>query len=226
VLGALAGADTDPASPLHTPHGPDGIHRVLISALSTDTWPDVRRRAATTLGARCGRTGPANALVTAVHKDAALDVRGDALIALVQCRAPGIAALLPQVWDDPKAPTPLRTRAVGLAVALGDPSLGPVLVRKLRAWRGGAIESEAALSLAQAAPAAIASLAPPGAADALLDALDDSAFPEIVRAAAYALGTMGPACPATARRKLNELARGDDQSAQGAKAAAANCRGR
>lgn len=226
VLGALAGIDEDPASPWHTPDGPDGIDRVLISAVSSDRWPDVRRRAANALGARCQRQGPANALTSTVLKDKDLMVRGDALIALVQCRAPGIADLLPKLWDDGNTPTPLRSQAVGLAAALGDPRLGPVLVKKFRTWRGGAIESEAALALAQAAPGSIAELAPPGAAEALLDALDDSAFPEIVRAAAFALGTMGPRCPAAAKRKLNELARSEEQSAQAAKAAAAKCTGR
>jgi hypothetical protein len=226
VLGALAGVEDDPASPWHTPDGPDGIDRVLISALSTDRWPDVRRRAANALGTRCLRQGPANALTASVLGDKDLVVRGDSLIALVQCHAPGIADLLPKLWDDSKAPTPLRSQAVGLAAALGDPRLGPVLVKKFRTWRGGAIESEAALALAQAAPGAIAELNPPGAAEALLGALDDSAFPEIVRAAAFALGTMGPNCPAAAKRKLNELARSDEQSAQAAKAAAAKCTGR
>ncbi|MDX2087969.1 MAG: HEAT repeat domain-containing protein [Kofleriaceae bacterium] len=226
VLGALAGVEDDPASPWHTPDGPEGIDRVLISALSADRWPDVRRRAANALGTRCQRQGPAYALTASVLNDKDLMVRGDALIALVQCHAPGIAQLLPKLWDDSNAPTPLRSQAVGLAAALGDPKLGPVLVTKFRTWRGGAIESEAALALAQAAPGAIAELAPPGAAEALLDALDDSAFPEIVRAAAFALGTMGPRCPAAAKRKLNELARSDEQSAQAAKAAVAKCTGR
>ena len=226
VLGALADSESDGDSPWHTDDGPDGIDRVLISALSTDRWPEVRRRAANALGTRCRRLGPAGALTDSVRKDRDLDVRGDALIALVQCRAPGVAELLPAIWDDSKAPTPLRAQAVGLAVALGDPKLGPVILRKFRSWRGGAIESEAALALAQAAPTAIAGLAPPGAADALIDALDDSAFPEIVRAAAFALGTMGPACPAAAKRKLTQLARSDDQTAQAARSAAASCRGR
>ena len=93
---------------------------MLISAVSSDRWPDVRRRAANALGARCQRQGPANALTSTVLKDKDLMVRGDALIALVQCRAPGIADLLPKLWDDGNTPTPLRSQAVGLAAALGE----------------------------------------------------------------------------------------------------------
>lgn len=223
VLTALAGAETDAGDPWHTAGGPDGIDRVIITALAADSWPEIRRRAASTLGGRCQRIGPATALATAVAKDKHIDVRVDALTALVQCRAAGIDQLLVKTWDDGDAPIELRTQAVGLAVVLGDPRLGAVLVGKFSRWRGAAIESAEALALAQRAAAAIAMLNAPGAATALIAALDDSAFPEIVTAAALALGALGPNCPASAKAKLSLIARSDEQAAVAAKRAAAQC---
>ncbi|MBL0213636.1 MAG: HEAT repeat domain-containing protein [Myxococcales bacterium] len=223
VLSALAGATSDPASPWHTSGGPDGIDRVIISALSTDTWPEIRRRAASALGSRCQRLGPAHALSEAVKADRAVDVRRDALIALVECRAAGIAELLARTWDDGKAPIEVRTQAVDLAVTLGDPQLGTLLVAKFSRWRSEALESAPALALAQSAAASIARLGAPGAAQALIAALDDSAFPEIVSAAALALGALGPNCPPAAKAKLEAIGKTDEQAAPQAKLAARKC---
>ncbi len=223
VLAALAGAETEVSNPWHTADGPDGIDRVIGTALSGDTWPEVRRRAASALGARCQRPGPASALTAAVARDAVIDVRTDALTALVECRAAGIAALLARTWDDRKAPIELRTHAVDLAVALGDEQLGASLVGKFARWRGAAIESAEALALAQSSATAIGRLGAPGAAKTLMEALDDSAFPEIVSAAALALGALGPACPPAAKVKLESIARSDDQPAVAARHAAAQC---
>ncbi len=223
VLSTLAGATADPASPWHTSGGPDGIDRVIITALSTDTWPEIRRRAATSLASRCTRIGPANALTEALNKDAHPDVRRDALIALVECRAPGISELLAKTWNNSKQPITVRTQAVDLAVTLGDPQLGKALVGKFGTWRGAALESAESMQLAQSAAASIARLDAPGAAQALIAALDDAAFPEIVSAAAQALGALGPACPPAAKAKLEALAKEDDQSAGAAKRAAAQC---
>lgn len=223
VLSALATATADPASPWHTANGPDGVDRVIISTLSSDSWPEIRRRAATSLASRCMRIGPANALTVALEKDAHPDVRRDALIALVECRAPGIAALLAKTWDNGKQPVTVRTQAVDLAVALGDAELGKVLVGKFGKWRGAALESADAMALAQSAAASIARLHAPGAAQALMAALDDAAFPEIVSAAAQALGALGSACPPAAKTKLEALAKEDDQSSGAAKRAAAQC---
>lgn len=223
VLSTLAGATADPASPWHSSNGPDGIDRVIITALSTDTWPEIRRRAATSLASRCMRIGPANALTVALEKDAHPDVRRDALIALVACRATGTSELLAKTWDNSKQPLTVRTQAVDLAVELGDPQLGTVLVGRFGTWRGAALESADAMALAQSAAASIARLGAPGAAQALLAALDDAAFPEIVSAAAQALGALGPACPAAAKVKLEALAKEDDQSAGAAKRAAKQC---
>ena len=227
ALSALAGADADAPGPWQPSGGPGAIDRVLVTGLATDTWPEVRRRAAAALGARCQRPEPARALTDAIAKDRALDVRIDALTALVQCKAAGIRELLARTWDDGKAPIELRKQAVDLVVSLGDSQLAAALaaqlVGKLGRWRGEAITSAPALALAQSAAAAIGRMAPPGAAQALLSALDDSAFPEIVSAAALALGALGPACPPAAKTKLTLLARSADQAAIAAKRAAAQC---
>jgi hypothetical protein len=196
---------------------------VLANGLGTDAWPEVRRRAAMALGARCQRSEPARALTAAVAGDRVTDVRIDALTALVECKASGVRQLLAQTWDDAKAPIELRRQAVDLVVALGDAQLAASLVGKLGRWRGEAITSAPALALAQSAAVAIGRAAPPGAAQALISALDDSAFPEIVSSAALGLGALGPACPASARAKLLTLARSGDQAALAARRAAAQC---
>jgi hypothetical protein len=218
ALAALAGGDAAGGAALD-----DAIDNAIADASAEDRWPDVRRRAVTALGARCRRPIAAQALGEAVDEDPDLGVRGDALSALVQCRAPGTAERLARLWDDGKAPIQLRSRAVLEAAALGDPRLGAALIDRLARWRGEAVSSAAALELAQSAATALGRLAPPGAARALLDALDDAAFPEIVQAAALGLGALGPACPPDARARLAELARSDAAAAPAAKRAAAQC---
>jgi hypothetical protein len=212
-------------SPWTGPGGPDEIDRVIINAM-VDKWPEVRRRAATALGGRCQRPGPAKVLFEAVSRDKDLDVRGDALLGLVSCRANGVDELLPFVWNSAKHPLPLRERAIGLVVMLEDGKLAADLVKQFRRWRGQALESREAMTLAIAASATISRLHPPGAADALIEALDDLAFPELVGAAALALGELGPACPARARAKLHALAKSDDQSSVPAKRALGRCTGK
>ncbi|MEO8704850.1 MAG: HEAT repeat domain-containing protein [Kofleriaceae bacterium] len=222
ALSAIANAESDAAGVWHAADGPAAIDRVLVNAMA-DNWPEIRRRAATALGARCQRLGPARALFEAVGVDRDLAVRSDSLTALVQCQAAGIRELLAQTWDNAKQPLELRRHAVGLVVALGDKQLAGTLVRKFTRWRGEAIESKDALMLAQSAAATIGQMRVAGAAEALTSALEDSAFPEIVSAAALALGALGPACPAVAKAKLTALARSDDQSALAARRAAAQC---
>jgi hypothetical protein len=222
ALGALAGGEAD-ASRAWSTAGPDPIDRAISDAIASDRWPEVRRRAAAALGSRCQRPGPAKALGDAVARDRDTSVRGDALSALVQCRAPGTAELLARLWDDRKAPLDLRSRAVLEAVALGDARLAAALVDKFTRWRGEALSSAVALALAQSAASSIGRLGAPGAARALTDALDDAAFPEIVQAAALALGALGTACPPDAKAKLLSLARSEAQVAVAAKRAAAQC---
>jgi hypothetical protein len=222
-VSALASVDVDAAGPWHTTTGPDGIDRVIINGLVGDNWPEVRRRSAVALGSRCQRPGPARSLADAVGTDPEIDVRTDALTALVQCKASGIAPLLQHTWDDGKTPTPVRVHAVGLVVLLGDKPLATSLVQRFTQWRGESLTSTDALALAQASAATIGRLAPPGAAEALIDALDDSAFPEIVASAALGLGALGPACPPAAKAKLTAIARSDEPSSIVAKRAAAQC---
>ncbi len=210
-LTALSGADAGVGGAWHAADGPDGIDRAIMTPLASDTWPEVRRRAAEVLGDRCMRPGPAHALAAAIGRDPDLEVRGSSLAALVQCKAPAAAEILAHVWSDAKAPMELRRRAVDLSVALGDRTLGAKLVPLFLAWRGHALDSAEALALAQNAAYAIGRLAPPGAADALLGALDDGAFPELVGAAAASLGLLGPACPEAAKTKLRVLARSEEQ---------------
>jgi hypothetical protein len=213
------------AGPWHGAGGPDEIDRVIINAM-VDRWPDVRRRAATALGARCQRPGPAKVLFETVSKDKDLDVRGDALLGLVSCKASGVDELLPFIWNSPKHPLLLRERAIGLVVPLGNTQLATTLIKQFSRWRAQAIESREAIVLAQATAATLGLMKPPGAAEALLDALDDVAFPELVGAAALALGELGPACPARARTKLAALAKSEDQTAVAAKRALARCSGK
>jgi HEAT repeats len=221
ALGALGGEpDARNAPAAEVDHA---IDEVLGDVLDGDAWPEVRRRAATTLGGRCQRPGPARVLVDAIDHDHELGVRGNAMSALVQCHAAGVAAVLARVWDDARAPLELRSRAVLEAAALGDPALAARLVGKLAQWRGEVMTSTPALTLAQSAAATLGRLNPPGAAQALSEALDDASFPEIVQAAAFGLGALGPACPATAKAKLAALAHSDDTSAIAARRAAAQC---
>lgn len=221
ALTALGATEGGPAGPWHQAVHADGIDRVIQTALASDTWPEVRARAAQMLGARCTRPGPALSLNDAVHRDPELAVRGDALAALVECKAATAGELLAKTWDNGKQPIPLRQRAIDLSVELGDRTLAAKLVGKYTQWRGAAIESADALALAQNAAYAIGRLAPPGAGDALLGGIEDGAFPEIVAASATGLGLMGKSCPAVARAKLRSLARSEDQQIQIAAAHAA-----
>jgi len=223
AISALSHAETDAAGPWHGANSPDAIDRVIITALGSDTWPEIRQRAAAALGARCQRTGPARALTDSVGRDPDIEVRGDALTALVQCKAPGVRELLARTWDNAKLPPILRRRAVTLVLLLGDRQLATQLVARFTRWRGEAISSTDALGLAQSAADVIGKMDAPGAAQALLDALDDSAFPEIVAAAALGLGSLGKACPPAAKAKLTALARSEEQSAIAARHAAQQC---
>jgi len=56
-------------------------------------------------------------------------------------------------------------------------------------------------------------------------ALRDEAFPELVSAAANGLGAMGAQCPPQGKALLDEIARGDGESATTAAAAAKRCVG-
>lgn len=212
ALAALTQASGTSAGPWHGDAGVDGIDRLIMTLLATDTWPEVRRNAAQALGARCARPGPVQALIAAIGKDEDVNVRLDALLGLVECKAAGASELLARLWDDGKAHLEVRRRAVDLTANLGDAALAQKLVGKFKQWRASAIESEAALALAQSAAIAVGRTAPSGAAEALVGALEDSAFPEIVAAAATGLGLLGPACTVAAKRRLTELAASEEEA--------------
>ncbi len=222
ALSALATADGDPGGPGHAPAGVDGVDRVIVTAL-TDHWPEVRRKAAQALGTRCMRPGPAAALVAAIAGDHETGVRLDALGALVQCHAPNIAQTLARTWDDKRAPIALRGRAIDLAAELGDRALGVTLLARFYDWQAVASDNKAALELLEHAAPAIGQLAPPGAADALTEALDDTGYPEIVSAAAMGLGALGPACTPAAKQKLLAVTLDDEAVVVIARHAAAQC---
>lgn len=196
----------------------------LASVLSADRWPELRRAAAAALAQRCQRPAPAAALARSVESDADVDVRQDALVALVTCASPGIAERLVRTWDSSKVPRPLRERAISLAVMLADRQLTPPLIRSLTRWRAEAFSDETSLRLAVLAASALGRLGGPDVAPALLAALEDGAYPELVAAAASGLGALGPACPPAARTKLLPLARSDErQISLAAKRALARC---
>jgi hypothetical protein len=200
------------------------LDAAVLGTLAADRWPELRRAAAAALGHRCQRAEPAAALGRSVDGDADVDVRQDALVALVTCRAPGIGERLARTWESGKAPLPLRGRAVSLSVMLGDASLAARLIRSLSRWRSEAFSDETSLQLAVLAAGALGRLGGPHAAAALLDALGDGAYPELVAASASALGALGPACPPAARARLQALTRSDErQISLAAKRAVGRC---
>jgi HEAT repeat protein len=196
--------------------------------LAGDTWPELRRAATAALGARCPRPGPTRMLEGAADRDADPDVRGDALAALVGCKAPGVATRLLAVARDDRAPTPLRLRVVDLIGALEDRAqVGPLLAL-FADWRRAATSEDAALGLAVRAAVVLGRLGDIAVVPALLDAAGDAAFPELQAAAATGLGELGAGCPPSARATLDDLARSEERSvALAAKRARALCgRGR
>lgn len=225
-LVALAG-DADPAVRLALarglaapePQGPQGLSAeatarldlALGRVLGEDGWPELRRAAAAALAARCKRPAPASALERALDGDREVEVRQESLLALVTCATPGIAARLVRLWNG-REPLALRARAVSLAVVLADPALAPELARSLRSWRSEAFSDEHALHLATRAAEALGRLGGPSAAPALLAALEDAAYPELVAAAASGLGLLGVACPAEAAARLSELTRSPERA--------------
>ena len=172
--------------------------------LGRDPWEDVRVRAAQALGGRCARPEPAARLVDRGRRGprARRADRG-ARRARAVPRRPASRICSRARGTTAKLPLRCARCAISLAIALGDRALGVKLVGELTAWRGAALESAEALKLAVEAANAIGKLGAPGADRALLDALDDAAFPEIVAAAAGGLGSLGPACPAAAKAEAH-----------------------
>jgi hypothetical protein len=223
-LGALASLSQRAAVAGDGAADEPAIDQALAGVLAGDRWPELRRAAATALGTRCARAAPADALAAAVDTDADLDVRGDALAGLVACKAKGIGDRLVKLALDGEAPLPLRERAVTLVPALDDPRMQRPMLDVFARFRGAAYDSPEALALVARAAAVLGRIGGPEAADALADALADEALPELVAAAASALGELGPACPRDAIPRLRELAKSDSQIiAPAAARAAARC---
>lgn len=199
------------------------IAREVEHALTSDVWPEVRRRAAVALGVRCADPAVARAVTTAVRRDPDVDVRTEALGALVECKATGTGALLASVWNDDNFPIAARMRAIDLTVGLEDANAGAALVAAFDRWQREAGESTTALALAQQAAQTLGRLHPPGAV-AALERGTTSELPDLVAAAAVGLGSLGPRCPASAMRRLKTLARATDQQVRiAAGRAAAQC---
>lgn len=199
------------------------IAREVQHALAGDVWPEVRRRAAHTLGVRCTEPEAARALAMAVRRDPDVDVRTESIGALVECRAAGSGPLLASIWNDGKIPIAVRTRAIELAGSLADSNTDAALVAAFDHWQREASESATALALAQQAAQTLGHLGPPGAATSL-ERATTSDVTELVAAAAVGLGSLGPRCPASAMRRLKTLASATDQQVRlAATRAASQC---
>lgn len=228
VRALATGADDGPLTPVARPGvtaddraARDAADRALSTVLAADAWPELRRAAAAALGLRCARRGPRDALDDALGRDPALEVRIDALAALVTCRAPDIGPRLLRHADDPRAPLPLRDRAVALHAQLHDePGVAAAaraqavaaLVQRLERWRSQAFSDGDALQLAVRAATALGGLGDGAAGPALVAAARDGAFPELQAAAVGALGALGPACPRDAGSILRALAQSDQRA--------------
>ncbi len=230
-LAAIRGLATEPT--LDTPGAHPAItadetvardagDRALVTVVATDAWPELRRAAASALGLRCDRRGPRDGLDGALAADADLDVRVDALTALVTCRSAGIAARLLRLADDSKAELALRDRAVALygqlhtpgtagAAAVVPAAATDALLDRLDRWRGQAFSDPAALRLAIRAATALGALGDRRAAGPLLAVARDGAFPELQAAAVAALGALGRGCPRDAITLLRALAQSEQR---------------
>ena len=191
----------------------DQVSAVLANRINNDAWPLVRRAAVLAMAANCGNAA-SPALRKAVAQDTNLDVQLDALDGVVACDSAAVAPLLVSVWRDTKQPAALREHAISLGAAL--PSLLPQLRRQLRIWRAATSDTQA-LRLAQKAAVELgrAGATVPAERSAiqadLLDALGDSAYPEIVAAAITGLGELGVTCTPTIGAMLNKYVRSDDR---------------
>src|SRR5207253_5311530 len=102
-----------------------GVRRVSLAradapsaegALQKDAWPLVRRAAAETLGHHCGNSS--QTLMVAVEKDAAEEVRREALVAMARC-GPVPLLFLARVLKTHEQPVAVRELAAALAAKQG-----------------------------------------------------------------------------------------------------------
>lgn len=207
----------------------DQVSTVLANRIGNDTWASVRRAAAHALAVNCGNAA-VPALRSALEHDANVGVQLDVLDALVACDANASTAVLASTWSNAKRSTEVRERAVALGAR--QPTLIARLRQQLRTWRAATSDADAhALRLAQKATvelgragATMAAHRPAIRAD-LLDALGDSAYPEIVAAAITGLSELGELCGGNYTATLAKYVRSEDQAvALAAKQAIARCK--
>ena len=149
------------------------------------------------------------ALERAVAEAQAVEVRVEALAALVTCKAPGVELRLLALADDGAAPLELRDRALALYGVL--PGEAGLLLPRFERLRARAFSDEAALRLAARAATALGAIGDAQAARPLLAAARDGTFPDLAAAAATALGALGPGCPPDAAAVLRDLLGHDDR---------------
>ncbi|MBP9086599.1 MAG: hypothetical protein KBG15_10810 [Kofleriaceae bacterium] len=193
----------------------DQVSAVLANRINNDTWPMVRRAAVHAMTANCGNAASPS-LRNAVAHDTDLNVQLATLEGLASCDPIAIAPLLVTVWRDAKQPTALREYAITLGATL--PTLIPQLRRQLRTWRAATSDADAdALRLAQKAAVELgrAGATMPVERSAiqadLLDALGDSAYPEIVAAAITGLTELGVTCTQPINAMLKKYVSSDDR---------------
>jgi hypothetical protein len=215
LLGLMA--DADPGVRRHAIAGlgvrDDGgadTDQALIARLGDDPWPRIRRESAAALARRCAQARPAAAaLDKAVDGDSDIEVRRASLTALVECRAPGIAARLFEVAGDSDRPALLRQRAITLIPMLEDRELAPRLIALFSTLRKRAWSDKASVRLASAAAVALGRLGGDAVVNPLLDAAREASFPEIQAAAVTGLGEM---CAARALPLFEQLVSSDQRA--------------
>jgi len=181
----------------------------LVDKLRSDPWPAARLAAATALGLRCSRSGPADALFAALDEDPDSSLRISAMTSLVQCRDRRIGARLVSLSRDQSVRMRVRIAAAGLVGKLGDASLVDEAIRTFRLAVDEALGNEYAIRLAEAAAASLGQLGSPDAADILLAVARDQTFPQIQVAAIRALGDL---CVERAVEPLRILERSGERS--------------
>ena len=193
----------------------DQISAVLANRINNDAWPMVRRAAVQAMTVNCGNAASPS-LRNAVAHDTDLNVQLDALDGVLACDRSAVAPLLVSIWRDAKQPAALREHAINLGAAI--PTLIPQLRRQLRVWRAATSDADAeALRLAQKAAVELgragATMAEQRSAIEadLLDALGDSAYPEIVAAAITGLAELGASCAPPINAMLRKYVQSDDR---------------
>ncbi len=197
---------------------------LLSARVKTDSWPQVRTAAASSLSLRCKQAAVAQVLYAAVDTDKDIGVRRVSLSSLVRCRAPGVLDKLYKLARNKKQSIPLRVHAVGEIAALGDRTRINELIAMFKQHRREAWSKTAALRLAAKTAVTLGRLGGNLAIRTLMSAARDDAFPEIQSAAVTGLGHI---CPRSARRVFFTLSgSGQRQVSLAARRARQKCFGR